>query len=99
MSFFPQHPFAAALLIWLVLANLLALLLYGLDKRKAKKGAWRIPERTLFLLAALGGSPGAICGMLLFRHKTLKTRFRIGLPLILLAQLALAFWLLIRFAR
>lgn len=75
--------------ICLILINLLAFLLMGADKRRARKGLWRIPEAHLFLCALLGGSPGAILGMHLFRHKTRHWYFRWGLPLILLLQLTL----------
>lgn len=62
--------------------------LMGLDKRKAKRDQWRIPERTLFLSALLGGSPGAVLGMHLFHHKTKHWYFRYGLPAVLLLQAA-----------
>lgn len=70
--------------------NILAFLVFGLDKRKARKDRWRVPEATLLLLAVIGGSVGALLGMVVFRHKTRHNKFRIGLPLILLAQLAVA---------
>lgn len=79
--------------IWLGGVNLAALILFGVDKRRARLGVWRIPERTLFLAAILGGSPGAIAGMFLFHHKTRHWYFKWGLPAILIAQLALATWL------
>jgi len=56
------------------------------DKQKAKKGLWRIPEKTLFLISILGGSLGAILGMYIFRHKTKHWKFVIGMPLILILQ-------------
>ena len=65
---------------------------YGADKAKARRGAWRVPEKTLFLLPLLGGSVGALLGMLVFRHKTKHWYFVWGIPLILLAQIALAVW-------
>ena len=74
--------------------NVITFLLYGIDKRRAKRHQRRIPERTLFLLPLLGGSIGGIGGMLAFRHKTKHWYFCVGLPLILLGQLALAAWLL-----
>lgn len=73
--------------------NLLAFILMGADKRRARMGRRRIPERTLFLSALIGGSVGAIAGMYAFRHKTKHLRFILGLPAILLLQLALALWL------
>ena len=78
---------------YLLLVNLAGFLLMGLDKRRARRGAWRISEKALFLPAVLGGSLGSIVGMRTFRHKTKHWYFRIGLPLILLAQIALAVWL------
>ena len=80
-----------ALYIYLAAVNLLDFILMGADKSKAKRGAYRIPEATLLLFAILGGSVGGILGMLLFRHKTRHAAFALGLPLILLAQLALAY--------
>lgn len=81
--------------VWLILINLLAFSLFGLDKRRAKQGQWRISEKALFLSAALGGSPGAILGMKVFHHKTLHKRFRYGLPAILVLQLLLVLaWVL-----
>ena len=84
--------------IWLIAVNAAAFLVFGLDKWKAKRKAKneavrRVPEKTLFLLAILGGSVGAILGMRVFHHKTLHRRFRYGLPAILVLQLALATWL------
>ena len=76
-------PFAA-LLGYLLLMSLLALLLFALDKAKAKRKAWRIPERTLLLVAFLGGAPGAWIGMTLFRHKTRHTKFNVLVPLAML---------------
>lgn len=69
---------------YLFFINVLAFFLMGIDKRKAELGRWRIPERTLFLSAILGGGVGAIAGMQLFRHKTKHRSFTIGMPLILL---------------
>ena len=74
---------------YLFLINALAFLLMLADKRKAKKKAWRIPESTLLTIAALGGSLGAIAGMYLFRHKTRKPHFFIGLPVMVLAHILL----------
>lgn len=78
------------LCIYLIGINLLLFTLMGIDKLKAKRGLWRIPEKTLFLTAALGGSIGGILGMRLFRHKTRHNSFKFGFPAILIAQLALA---------
>ena len=84
------------LAVYLLAVNLAAFVLYGADKRRAKQGTWRIPEKTLFLLPLLGGSIGALLGMRVFHHKTKHWYFVWGVPAILLAQLALAVWLLTR---
>ena len=76
--------------VYLLAVNVLLFALMGIDKYKAKRGLWRIPEKTLFLTAALGGSIGGILGMQLFRHKTRHNSFKFGFPAILIAQLALA---------
>lgn len=73
---------------YLIIINVLAFLVYGLDKQKAKRGAWRIPEATLLLLAAIGGSVGAFAGMQVFRHKTRHLKFTLGVPVIFLLQVA-----------
>ena len=78
------------LICYLILINLIAFFLMGIDKRKARTGAWRIPEKTLFLSSILGGSIGAIAGMQLFRHKTRHQSFVVGMPAILLVQILLA---------
>lgn len=74
------------MILYLIIINLIAFLAFGIDKYKAIHKKWRIPERDLFLLALLGGSLGALCGMFLFHHKTRKTAFRIGIPLILIIE-------------
>lgn len=73
-------------IIYLLAINIIALLAMYIDKRKAKKSRRRIPEKTLFTLVFLGGGIGGIAGMYLFRHKTKKTRFVIGFPLILIFE-------------
>ena len=75
------------LILYLILINLAAWGLMGADKYRARKHAWRIPERTLFAVALLGGSLGAILGMYLWHHKTKHWYFVIGMPLILVAQI------------
>lgn len=81
---------------YLLSVNAAAFAAFGIDKLLAIAGAYRIPERVLFMLAAVGGSPGAIIGMRLFHHKTLHRSFSLGLPAILLLQIALVaavfFW-------
>lgn len=74
------------ILTYLELVNLVAFAAFGIDKYKAKKGRWRIPEATLMTLAIIGGSIGALAGMYLFRHKTRHHKFTIGVPAILLLQ-------------
>ncbi len=78
------------LVIYLIAANMLGIVLMGIDKSRARRKAWRIPERKLFLCALLGGSAGAWAGMYLFRHKTKHWYFVIGMPFILVLQLAVA---------
>ena len=85
-----------ALAVWRTALNLLAFGAMGLDKWKAKRGRWRIPERTLFLLAGLGGSLGGLAGMAVFRHKTRHWKFRLGFPALLLLQAALLAWLAVK---
>src|SRR5579859_3392593 len=74
---------------WLISVNPVVFATYGLDKQMAKREGWRIPEATLFLLASLGGSPGAYLAMHMFRHKTVKGTFRIVFWLIVAAQIVL----------
>lgn len=81
---------------YLLLVNVIAFVMYGIDKRRAKKDAWRIPEARLLLVAAAGGSVGAWMGMKVWRHKTLHKKFRYGVPAIFLLQVALALYLLVR---
>ena len=78
---------------YLLLLNAAAFILMLVDKRKARKNRWRIPERTLILSAALGGSIGALLGMYTFRHKTKHLKFTLGIPAILIAQISLAIWI------
>ena len=77
-------------IMYLIGINLIAFLAMYIDKRRAQYGKWRIKEHTLFVLAFLGGSIGAIIGMYAFRHKTQKARFFIGFPVILIAEVLLA---------
>lgn len=74
------------LIIYFFVINVSAFAAYGLDKFKARRGTWRIPEKTLLLLAVVGGSIGALGGMYLFRHKTRKRKFSLGVPLIFIIQ-------------
>ena len=76
--------------LYLIIINAVGFLLMLADKRKARRGAWRIPEATLLGTAALGGSIGVLAGMYLVRHKTRHLKFTIGVPLILFVQIAFA---------
>ena len=84
-----------AALICLALANMTSFIMMGIDKRRARKGKWRIRERTLFLAAACFGALGGTLGMFLFHHKTKHWYFRIGFPALLIAQAAIL-WVLVR---
>lgn len=77
------------LIIYLLIINLVGVAAMGADKSKAKKGAWRIPEKTLFFISIIGGSIGTWAGMYLFRHKTKHWYFVIGMPLILIIQIVI----------
>lgn len=81
--------------IYILGINLLAFIAMGLDKYKAKKGAWRTPESTLITLVLLGGGIGGIAGMYTFRHKTKKPSFFIGFPAILIIQIIVIIYILI----
>lgn len=74
----------------LIVINIIAFLMYGIDKSKAKRGAWRIPEATLLGIAFFGGSVGAFLGMRVFRHKTKHARFVIGVPAMLIFHILIA---------
>ena len=97
---------ANALLYYLIVINVVTFLVYGTDKwrstsgrllptgrKKAKQGSWRISEATLLILAVFGGSIGALLGMKVWHHKTMHKKFKYGLPLILLAQIALIYFI------
>ena len=84
---------ANALLYYLIVVNILTFAVYGIDKWKAKQGSWRISEATLLMLAVIGGTIGALLGMQVWRHKTMHLKFKYGLPLILLAQIALIYFI------
>lgn len=78
------------LLVYLLLINAAGFLLMLIDKYKAKKNLWRIPEATLMAVAVIGGSLGSLLGMQLVRHKTKHLKFALGIPLILAIQIVLA---------
>ena len=84
------------LLVVFLLLNLVSFLMFGLDKWKAMHGRWRIPESTLLLSAALGGSTGAFLGMKMFHHKTRKAKFYLGVPALWTIQVILLWYLMHR---
>ena len=80
-------------LYWLIFINAVAFAAYGIDKYKSMHHKWRTRERTLLLLAVIGGSAGAWIAMYFFRHKTQQAKFKYGVPVILLLQLIALGWL------
>ena len=78
---------------YLMLMNIMGLVAMGVDKAKAKRHAWRIPEKRLFLISILGGSLGMWAGMYLFRHKTKHWYFVVGMPAIFILQVVAGRWL------
>lgn len=84
------------ILVYFLIVNLLALILMGIDKIKAKKNAWRIKEKTLFLFPALGGALGGLIGMYLFRHKTKHWYFGVGFSILFIAWAALLIFLKVK---
>ena len=80
---------------YLLAINIATFFLYGIDKYKAKKSKWRISEATLLTMAAIGGSIGAWAGMRLWHHKAMHKKFKYGIPVIIIFQVALAVYLLI----
>ena len=81
------------IICYLLAVNIATFLLYGIDKYKAKKSKWRISEATLLTMAAIGGSIGAWAGMRLWHHKTMHKKFKDGIPLIIILQVALVAYL------
>ena len=79
---------------YLFAINIVSFFLYGIDKYKAKKNKWRISEATLLLMAVIGGSIGAWAGMRIWHHKTMHKKFKYGIPVIIIFQVALAVYLL-----
>ena len=84
------------ILIYLLAINVFAFFLYGIDKRKAKRSKWRIPEMTLLSIAVIGGSVGAWIGMKVWHHKTMHKKFKYGIPLILFVQIAITLFISFR---
>ena len=83
--------------LYLLAVNAAAFCLMGTDKRRARRGTWRVSEKALFLPAILGGALGGLLGMRVFHHKTRHWYFRFGFPLLLALHLALGVWLIWRF--
>lgn len=81
-------------LYYLAAINVVTFIVYGIDKLKAKKGKWRIPEASLLLLAIIGGSIGAWCGVKVWHHKTRHKKFKYGIPLIVAIQIGLCSYLI-----
>ena len=83
-----------AIIIYLVLVNITAFVMYGIDKYKARHNKWRIPESTLLAAAVVGGSVGAWCGMRMWHHKTMHLKFKYGVPMIFILQLIAGLYLI-----
>ena len=86
----------ALLLFCIIGVNVITFVVYGVDKLKAKKGKWRVPETTLLLLAIIGGSVGAWCGVKVWHHKTKHLKFKYGIPFIMAVQVGLLLCLMTR---
>lgn len=82
------------LITYFIIINLITFAVFGIDKLKAVKDKWRIPEKVLFLLSIIGGSAGALLGMYTFRHKTKKPAFKFGIPAILIVQIVLLYFIM-----
>lgn len=82
-------------IIYILSINLIGFFIMWLDKHKARKGSWRIPEKTLFIITAIGGGIGTTAGMFVFRHKTKKLNFLIGFPFITILEIILAIYYLV----
>ena len=83
-------------LIYLMVINVVTFFTYGIDKWKAKRSKWRIPESTLLVMALMGGSIGAWFGMKVWHHKTMHKKFKYGVPVIIFAQLAIVGYIIFR---
>ena len=81
-------------IIYIILNNLITFSVFGIDKFKAVKNKWRIPEKILFLFSIIGGSVGGLLGMYTFRHKTQKPAFKFGIPTILIVQIVLIYFIM-----
>ena len=87
------------MLIYLLIINIIAFIMYGIDKWKAHRKQWRISEKMLLFLAVIGGRAGALAGMYIFHHKTLHKMFTIGVPLILVIQVMIFICIMENFYR
>ena len=85
-----------SVLYYLAVINTITFMVYGIDKLKAKKSEWRIPEATLLLLAVIGGSIGAWCGVKIWHHKTMHKKFKYGIPSIIAVQIGLCLYFIAR---
>lgn len=85
-----------AIILYFIVINLIGVGIMALDKYKAEKGYWRIPENTLFLVTLLGGGIGTMFGMYKFRHKTKKTKFIIGFPVILVIEVIAIIYMIVK---
>ena len=81
------------IIIYLTCINVATFITYGIDKLKAKRSKWRIPEATLLGLAVIGGSIGALLGMKVWHHKTMHKKFQFGIPMIIILQISLIIWI------
>lgn len=82
---------------YIIAINIISFIIYGVDKLKAKKRLWRIPESTLLLLAAIGGSIGSWAGMMIWRHKTKHLKFTLGVPAIFILQFSLLIYVYVKY--
>ncbi len=87
------------ILVYFLFINVVTFIAFGVDKRKAKHNKWRIAEKTLLGLAAIGGSVGALLAMRMFHHKTKHKKFYIGVPVIILLQIVFVIWILAKLSQ
>ena len=85
------------IVLYFIIVNVIGFFMMGIDKWKAKRNRWRIPENTLFMATVVGGGIGTILGMYVFRHKTKKPIFKIGMPVVLILEITLIVFLLINY--
>jgi uncharacterized membrane protein YsdA (DUF1294 family) len=81
------------IILYFIIINIIGFAIMFIDKQKAKRGSWRIPENTIFIITAIGGGIGTIAGMYAFRHKTKKWTFKIGLPVLLVLDILIVLYL------